>query len=320
MNDPQVNHDVPVPDADGGGDPLPLHEHLHGDPFTFESFAKDMEGREWDVVVAMYGRLRFIASALAGRTRKFVGITGGRALMLPKHLPFPQGREVPLAEDHPTYTDRTLDDFGFAVANGERAVLALQDEGKFRATLVSYSMVYGPTATRQGLSPIVKRAMDGRRRIIVPGDGSQIDRVLYAANAAHTVVLAAVSDEADGRIFNAIDSVTYPVKESIEIVGQALGHEFEVVGISHPLAYDLCQGYAAPVTRQFTSAPQHALIGYRDAVQPSDAIADSARWLAAHPEFLASEAALGRGNPYAYDVEDRLIDSFTAWRASVPSM
>ena len=45
-------------------EPLPPHEHLHGDPFNQDPFERDMQGREWDVVVAMYGRLRFIATAL----------------------------------------------------------------------------------------------------------------------------------------------------------------------------------------------------------------------------------------------------------------
>ena len=73
--------------------------------------------------------------------------------------------------------------------------------------------------------------------------------------------------------------------------------------------------YTPAVSRQFSTAPQRALLGYRDAVPPQDAIIRTAQWLAAHPEFLASEGEAG--NPYAYEVEDKLIASFTAWQKGV---
>lgn len=297
---------------------LPPHEHVHGDPFTFEAFSRDMEGRQWEVVVSMYGRLRYVADALAGHTRRLVGITGGRALVSPEQLPYPSGREVPLQEDHPTYTDRDQDPRGFAIAATERDLLAHQTNGHFQACVIRYTNVYGPRAPSQWLAPIVRRALDGRRQVIVPGDGCHIDRMLYAENAAHLVVLACEHEAAGGRVFNAVDNTTYPIRDAIRIAGAALNHEFEVVGISHPLAHALARGYAPTASRQLSTAPQKALLGYEDVVPPEEAIARTVRWLAAHQDSLAGDQRVGGAvNPYAYDVEDQLIASFKSWQRDV---
>ena len=49
--------------------------HLHHDPYDDAGIAMLRE-HTWDVVVAMYGRLRRIAEATAGRTAQFVSVGG----------------------------------------------------------------------------------------------------------------------------------------------------------------------------------------------------------------------------------------------------
>ncbi len=54
----------------------PQVTHLHADPYDEASLAPALEGGTWDVVVAMYGRLRRIAALTAGKCGHFVSVGG----------------------------------------------------------------------------------------------------------------------------------------------------------------------------------------------------------------------------------------------------
>ena len=74
-------------------------EHLHQDPYE----GLDLDGRTYDVVVVMYGRLRRIADLTRGIAGRFVsvgGVPAYRGWMNP-WLPDPHGLPVPVAEDAP---------------------------------------------------------------------------------------------------------------------------------------------------------------------------------------------------------------------------
>src|SRR3546814_9605476 len=50
-------------------------EHIHGDPHHRATIAADLGTRRWDVVVATYGRIRYLDEALANRTGHFVSVS-----------------------------------------------------------------------------------------------------------------------------------------------------------------------------------------------------------------------------------------------------
>src|SRR5262249_32035045 len=47
-------------------------EHLHADPHFRETLDSAVRGREFDVVIATYGRIRIVAEAFAGKTGQFI--------------------------------------------------------------------------------------------------------------------------------------------------------------------------------------------------------------------------------------------------------
>src|SRR5215510_8577239 len=57
-------------------DTLPPVPHIHADPFDEDSFTTAIAGRTFDVVFAMYGRLRMIVEVLVGRTPRLFTIGG----------------------------------------------------------------------------------------------------------------------------------------------------------------------------------------------------------------------------------------------------
>ena len=301
-------------------DDLPqTHSHVHGDPFTKETFEKDVEGQEWDIVVSMYGRLRHIADVVAGRTGKLVG-AGGPSFIRPEHLTFPRGLEMPLPEEFPTYTERDLNPYGFAIAHTERRVMEHHRNGDFAAVMFRYTSVYGPRAPRQWMWSIVKRVLDGRKQIIIPGDGSQLRLTCYAENAAHMVLLGCDKSEGDGHIFNSVDEVGYTVRDTVRIVAEALDHEFEMIEIGHPMAYDLAGGYSNRRTGQLSVYSMKKLLGYRDVVPPDEGMRRSAKWMVDNWSSLDHEQMqVLMADPLAYDIEDQLIASAKEWAGAVES-
>jgi nucleoside-diphosphate-sugar epimerase len=295
----------------------PVQHHIHGDPFTKETLEADFAGQSWDLVVSMYGRLRLVADVMAGRTTKLIG-AGGPSFVQPEHLSFPQGLEMPLPEDHPIYTDRSQSDYRFAIANTERQVMEHHQQGHFAASILRYTSIYGPRAPRQWVWSIVRRIKDGRQHIVVPGDGSQLRHTCYAENAAHQVLLACDKEESGGHVFNSVDERAYTVKDMIGIVAQAMEHELEVVGVTHPLANDLATSYAPRRTSQLDVFSLKAVLGYRDPVPPHEGMRRATRWLVDNWSTVDhAEVQKTLGDPLDYDAEDRLIASAQEWRQRV---
>jgi nucleoside-diphosphate-sugar epimerase len=299
-------------------DALPqVHQHLHGNPDNLDALTADFGDSSWNLVVSMYGRLRLIADVMAGRCDRFIAIGGKGGNVPAAQLPFPQGRGFPRDETHPRFEDREQR-IGWAVAQTERDVFAHHEAGDFRATMLRYTDLYGPRVPRQWLWPLVRRVLDGRSHVIVPGDGSQLRTSCYIENAAQQVLTLVDREESAGRAFHAVDAKAYSLLDVIRLVAEELGHPLQPVPIAHPLAGRFAVSYAAP-SDQFDTAGLRAL-GYRDLVDPADGIRATVRWLADHRDELDEDQLDALvPNPYAYDLEDRLIESYGTWSEQISS-
>ena len=293
-----------------------VHHHLHGNPDDLEALSADFGDSSWDLVVSMYGRLRLIAEVMAGRCERLIAIGGKGGNMPDSLLPFPEGRGFPRDETHPRFEQREQSRVGWAVAQTERDVFARHEAGDFQATVLRYTDLYGPRVPRQWLWPLVRRVLDGRAEVILPGDGEQLRPACYIENAAQQVLTLVDHDESRGRAFHAVDTKALSLRDVVRLVADELGHRWEPVPIAHPLATQLATGYASS-SEQFDTAGLRAL-GYRDAVEPAEAIRATVRWLADHRDEV-DEAQVNSlvPNPYAYEIEDRLIESYRAWGAQV---
>src|SRR5208283_2771036 len=54
----------------------PPVEHLHGEPHFLDSLRDMLQGRSFDLVIGMYGRLRYLAEAIKGKTPRFIAVGG----------------------------------------------------------------------------------------------------------------------------------------------------------------------------------------------------------------------------------------------------
>ncbi len=79
-------------------------EHIHGDPHFRETIDSALNRRDFDVVIATYGRIRILAEALTGRTGQFIAIGGVPAYRgyFNPSVNFPPGLPIPVPETAPT--------------------------------------------------------------------------------------------------------------------------------------------------------------------------------------------------------------------------
>ncbi|MEE3328662.1 MAG: epimerase, partial [Myxococcota bacterium] len=176
-------------------------EHIHIDPWKVESWTSVLDGRNFDVCMALYGRLRRIAEFMRGRCEIFVsvgGVPAYRGFMNPALLE-PAGLFVPIPEETGRVRDESEDFKGYRIARTEDDLFRHQP----RATHFRYPVVYGPRQPMPREWCVVRRVLDGRRRIILPDGGLTLCHCGYAENLAHALLLAVDQpDRCAGRIYN----------------------------------------------------------------------------------------------------------------------
>ncbi len=283
-------------------------EHLHGDSRDPADIAEKLGARNWEVAVCTSGRLRALATTLAGRVGRFVGITG-QPVYLGTNRPTPEGRlPLPIAE----LAERQYDANNYTgkVAAGEDQIFEQHVRGDFEGVIVRYPGVYGPRGPLSHEWAIVKRVLDGRKQMVLPHDGMSYFQRGYVENLAKLVFLAATVPAAACEAFNAGDETVLSAKAVAELILDELGAEMELVGI--PAEY--CRG-AYPLAEKSSlildmSKPR-AILGYRDILDVAAATRLTARWLMTDEarSVRFSEAFAGS---LSYTDEDRLI---AAWRS-----
>lgn len=296
--------------------------HLHLDPYD----RADVDGLftdhpPSDLVVAMYGRLRHIAQASAGRCGQFVSVGGVPAVRGWMHpwLDELTGVPVPVGEDGSTVADPAEDEKGYRVARTEKAVFEHHPD----AAHLRYPYVYGPhqLVPREWL--IVRRILDGRRRMVVADDGLTLHHHGFTENLAHAVLLAVDRpNEAAGLVFHAGDDEVLSIRQVIDLCARALGVDLELVSMPHELAVPARPLLTQPLPthRVLDLGRIRSVLGYADVVPAREAVARTARWLAEHRPEPGGQEEQVLTDPFDYDAEDALMDAWTATTSAMPSV
>lgn len=119
--------------------------------------------------------------------------------------PEPPRFDAPITESQPTLRPFAGDEYDTRHGYGRCKVAAEQvllDDGH-PVTVLRPSKVHGPGATRPSEWVFVKRILDGRRVVLVAGDGRGVDHPTGAANLA--ALVGTVADRPGRRILNAAD-------------------------------------------------------------------------------------------------------------------
>jgi len=292
--------------------------HLHADPYDEASFTAALGDTTWDVIVGMYGRLRMVARATVGRCGHFVSVGG-----VPVYRGWtnawlfdPPGLPVPVREDHPVVDDPALDGKGYRIARTEAAVFAAHPG----AAHFRYPYLYGPYQPVPREWSIVRRILDGRRRMVVADDGLTLHHHCYTFNCSAALVRAIEAPEASaGYAFNIGDAEVLTVRQVVELCAAELGVELELVSMPYDLAVPARPLLAQPLPthRVLDTTLVRERLGHRDEVEARTAVGRTARWLVEHPPASGGLEEQVLTDPFDYPAEDALMDSWSTARAAV---
>jgi nucleoside-diphosphate-sugar epimerase len=297
---------------------------VHGDPHFPETIAEAVGGREFDVVVAMYGRVVHLAAAFQGRAGQFVSVSGGNVyagqtrpgLVRPYGLPIPVREDDRLVDSLGVPEDDPALRFGLLMVRAERAVLADHPGG----TIFRYPIIYGPRNLVPFEWSVVRRVLDGRKTLALPDGGLNVYTRCASWNAAHCLLLAIDNPRAAGQIYNCADDRQLSVRQWVDLILEALGADVEVVSVPAELAPSLRAAYLpqggtlSPHQLRDTSKARLDL-GYRDVVDTREAIARTVEWYLENP--LPPAERSGYYDRFDYELEDSLVAEWRRFAAEL---
>lgn len=295
-------------------------EHIHTNPFQVADVADALGDRTFDVVYAMYGRLRALAPYFVGRTGKFVavgGIPAYRGIARPG-ANTPTGMVIPVRESAP----RAVGDENDKVAK----IVATEDvvfDSHPDATLFRYPLIYGPGQINPREWLVVRRILDGRRRMIVADGGLSLRAAAYGPNASHALCLAIDQPEASaGKAYNIGDLHCLTAAQTIQVIASALDVEIELVNLPAALATPARPFLGHEHTwHQLLSTDQLvADLGYTDVLPTTEALAATAHWLTDNPIERGSTVEMRLQDPFDYAAEDALIETYRSIIAPVAEL
>ena len=282
-------------------------ERIIGDPHFRETLRESLDGRSFDLIIATYGRIRYIAEIVGDYTDRLITVGGApcyRGVLQPETL-FPAGLQIPLPEDAPKVPSEAEFRFGYLVRAAEEAVMQGHTDGRYSATHFRYPVVYGPRQLTPAVWTIMRRFMDKRPHIVLPDGGLTLTTRGYAENVAHTVLLAAQNlDVAAGQTYNCGDEVQLTMAQWIEVVARAMDSEIDIISVPDRYAYPargLMMFYGPSNHQIFDLYKVKSELGYRDPVPPLEAMQRTVRWYQDNPPIETPEFSAELAENYSLE-------------------
>jgi len=286
-------------------------EHLHGEPHFIEPLREVLGARTFDLVIGMYGRLRYIAEVIKGRTPRFIAIGGMPYQAFAEGEKSREGVPLFICEDAPLFRDEKENKFTYLMTLSEEVVMNAHKGGIYAATILRFPMVYGPRQVAPREWCIIRRILDGRKHLIIPDAGLKLERRGYVENVSHAVLLAVDKpNESAGEIFNVGDETIWSLRNWVELITHTLNYEWKLISMPFSIARP-SRPYAG---RSFHWVPdvQKIMIemGYRDKVPPDEGLKRTMQWILENRPDPGGEVERGLGDSFDYVMEDRLIRDF----------
>ncbi len=297
-------------------------EHIHTNPYSLEDLQSALEHKTFDAAVITYGRLKYVAEALIGKTSRLVTVGGAAPIYkgwgemaAPNPWETTEPTPLMLEEDHPLSVVEHSDRFSAAVRKTEQHVMQMHSDEKFNVSHFRYPLVYGPNNIVPGEWGMMRRALDKRRQLIMPAGGLTLVSRGYCENIAHAIVLAVENPEASaGQIYNVRDDRLVSNYEWVSIIGQIMDFEFEPVTVPFE---SLPTGFRAThpqlLYRHHNVMDISKLkeqLGYRDVFTAEEAIEQTIKWYMDNPPPAGGEGEQNLGDPYDYAYEESIINAY----------
>ncbi len=210
---------------------------------------------------------------------------------------------VPILESQPTI-DRPGAAYGAAKAAMERVLL---EQDALQVSILRPASVHGPRSTKIREWHFIKRALDGRRSVILARDGAQRFSTSSTLNIAALVVACAARPGT--RALNAVDDESLTMSEIAATVYDLLDRPLELVAFAGAPVDGVGQTpWDAPIDFVCSTTAAHDLGGYTPIVY-REAVAADIAWIRAElgdggrrqPLFPTAEGW------FPYEDEDRWL-------------
>jgi len=211
----------------------------------------------------------------------YVGADGGYLDVVTGPDDFPR-YPVPLRESDPT-VDNDKRTYSPLKAAMERRLLAVDD---LPVSILRPGAIQGPFSPALREWYFIKRALDGRKRIVLSDDGTNRFSTSSTVNIAELVALCAA--QPGRRVLNAVDRDDLSVAEIARIIFRALDHDVEIVAFPGPPIDGVGSTpwtVAHPLLLSMTAATVE--LGYRQSVTYAEAVESTIDWTVR--EVLAAE-------------------------------
>lgn len=286
-------------------------EHLHGVPHFLESLNNLLHGRTFDLVVGMYGRLRHLAEAIKGKTPRFI-VAGG----MPYNA-FVEGNNaeggvpVLIRENAPLFRDERKSKFTYMMTVSEESVIEACHHGHYNATILRFPMIYGPRQVAPREWCVMRRILDGRKRLIIPDGGLKLERRGYIDNVAQAVLLAVDKpEESAGQTYNVGDETIWSVREWAVLIAGMMNHRWELVSMPFSIARP-SRPYAGRDFHWFPDIEKiKSELGYKDRVAPLEGMRRTIAWYLKNRPEPNGEIERALDDPFDYEAEDMLMEKF----------
>jgi nucleoside-diphosphate-sugar epimerase len=286
-------------------------EHIHADPHFRETLDEALGKRTFDLVIAMYGRLRLLPEVLRDRTPRVISVGGTIYRTILSRL---AAEGDPRLDDHKLYR---------RIVETEEVLQQAHEQQLFSLTHFRYPNLYGPRQLAPREWSIIRRLLDGRRTFLVLDGGLTLESRAYIDNAAHFVLLAIDRPkESAGQTYNVADENTPSDADRLGVIAEIMGKEVELV--SFPVEAGIPAWYWG-VGRSLTwsregkpPTTQHHLLdvskavrelGYRDQIGFHDAMRLTIDWYLDNRPELGGEEERQIGDPFDYAAEDAFIEA-----------
>jgi nucleoside-diphosphate-sugar epimerase len=282
-------------------------QQLYGDRRDYVAFKEQMVNVKADVVIDMIASddkdVQAIVGSFGKRIQRYICISTYHVYeaweaawkRIPSSQPVPIPEDAPKRELLHPYGEELR--FDKLLVEGE--ALEAQKRGDFLVTILRWPALYGPRDTTPREWYYVKQALDGRKQIAVPDGGQALFPRGYFENMAHTVALAVDHQAATGPVYNAADVTALSLRQIVEMIGQIMGHSWEIVPVPRKLMPPARQSQLLPYSCDPYDIEPHLLydltkirteLGYRDLVSVATAMENTVKWLVDHhppDEWLA---------------------------------
>ena len=240
-----------------------------------------------------------VAAAMQGRLQRSVHVSCA-SVYAPEAL-------APVLEEAPTVGSGGREGAGvdaLAKAQADEVVLEAAQAGRLSAVVVRLAPAYGPRSTRPLEWFLVKRALEGRLRIALPDGGVELWHRGFVQNLAFGIGQALERSRIVGEVFNLGDERAPTLRQLTEMIGEALGHRWEIFSVPGQRWRFPPSGLRrGPALLDLHKAKEK--LRYRDLIKARDALEITVAWVCQNRERV-ERACQGEGW-FDYAAEEAVI-------------